>query len=369
MAEKLIFDENDRIAVIAPHPDDECLGAGAALLMAPQLTDIYVLSDGCRGNKDRSLEEEAAVRKKQFEDEMGYVKPHAYEWLGYEDARLALHYEAAEKIDFTKYTKVFLPWHESLHPDHRAAADMCCRAISRQGAEAECFSYEVTAPFHKPSHYIDITDIADEKRKLVRFHEDQKGQEEITMSLNAFRGAQLISLPACRYAECYLRIDPYEKAYDTDMLLKLFRFKEDHSLYEKLEEQGIRIKCVMSCDITPVYEFIRDNFARAWADEALPSMLEGGCYIAVKDKKILAFGCAEATGKNFFGPCGTLKEAQGLGLYRAIAQRAFRHLKEKGYRYAISGMTAPRVRSTLRDLADAQDIERSEGSYDDLLMR
>ena len=54
MVEELKFREDDRIAVIAPHPDDECLGAAAALLLVPEKTDIYVLTDGSHGNKDVS---------------------------------------------------------------------------------------------------------------------------------------------------------------------------------------------------------------------------------------------------------------------------------------------------------------------------
>ena len=238
MIEKLIIEETDSVAIIAPHPDDECLGVASALLRFPEKTDVYVLTDGSWGNKERSIEEEAVVRKKQFEAEMAYVKPRRYEWIGVEDTKLKKHYEAADKIDFTQYTKVFLPWHESLHPDHRAAADMCCRAISAQKATPECFSYEVNAPFHRPTHYVDITDIVEEKRKLIRFHEDQVQQEDITMSLNAFRAAQLIMKPEVKSAECFLKIDAYEKSYNNDVLMKLHKFKEDFGLYERLEEKG-----------------------------------------------------------------------------------------------------------------------------------
>ena len=42
MKQSIKFDEQDSIAVIAPHPDDECLCASAALLMAADRTDIFV---------------------------------------------------------------------------------------------------------------------------------------------------------------------------------------------------------------------------------------------------------------------------------------------------------------------------------------
>ena len=210
MMHEIFFTETDRIAVIAPHPDDECLGASAPLLLAADRTDIYVLTDGSHGNKERSVKEELAIRKKQFEAEMEYLKPHKWYWLVVEDTKLEKHPEIANKIDFTGYTKIFLPQPDSLHPDHVAATQICCNAIRAQGSTAMCYSYEVFSPFHNPGYYIDITPLEDKKRKLIRFHEDQSEQEEIAMSLNAFRAAQTFCYPEFRYVECYDRIDIYD---------------------------------------------------------------------------------------------------------------------------------------------------------------
>ena len=55
MRQEIVFTSDDSIAIIAPHPDDECLGAAAALLMAPDRTDVYVLTDGSHGSPDRSI--------------------------------------------------------------------------------------------------------------------------------------------------------------------------------------------------------------------------------------------------------------------------------------------------------------------------
>ena len=188
---------------MAPHPDDECIFAAGALLFASDRTDIFVLTDGSHGNKERSVQEEAVVRKKQFDAEMEYVKPHAVYWFGVEDSKLSENPGIVSKIDFTPYTRIFLPWIESLHPDHRAAAEMCINEIRKQGCHAECYSGEVYKPFPSPSHYIDITSVVEEKRRLIRFHEDQTALEDVVISLNAFRAAQLIYTPECRFAECF----------------------------------------------------------------------------------------------------------------------------------------------------------------------
>ncbi len=206
MYREIIFSEKDRIAVVAPHPDDECFGAAGVLLQAAERTDIYVLTDGSHGSRERTVEEELAVRKQQFEAEMEYLHPHAWYWLGVEDTKLKEHGEIAEKINFRGYTKIFLPWVKSLHPDHVAAAQICCDAIRRQGSTAECYSYEICAPFYNPGYYIDITEMEQQKRKLIRFHADQPEQERIVLSLNAFRAAQMID-PQYQYLECFERVD------------------------------------------------------------------------------------------------------------------------------------------------------------------
>ena len=207
MRKMITFEPDDRIAVIAPHPDDECLGASGVLLTAGDKTDIYVLTDGSHGNPDVCIEEEAGIRRRQFENEMEYLKPHYYKWLGFEDKTLSEHPEAADMIDFTPYSKIFLPWTNCFHPDHRAAAQMCIKAIAKQKAVGDVFSYEINAPFYSPAYYIDITSLEQEKRRLIRFHEDQSEQEEISLALNAFRAAQMIRDKHIRFAECFIAVD------------------------------------------------------------------------------------------------------------------------------------------------------------------
>lgn len=367
MRERIVFAEDDRIAVIAPHPDDECLGAAAALILAPDRTDIYVLTDGSHGDPDRSIEEEAKIRRAQFDAEMAAVKPHAWKWLGYEDTTLPKLADAALEIDFTPYTKIFLPWDHSPHPDHQAAAILCCKTINRQKAKAECFMYEVTTPFYRPTHCIDITGLLEDKKRLIRFHADQNPQEEITLSLNRLRGAQMLSDPKCQYAECYLKVDARKIGRNQDLIAKLYTLREDPAAEASLEEKGIQIKRVMPPDFTRTCEFIRDNFAPSWADEALAAMMNGVCYVAVRDGRLLAFGCAGAIAPDYAGPGGTIPEARRLGINRVIIQKSFRYLKEKGFQYAICGAVSALERRIVEKTVDVIVVEDSRGAYRNLL--
>ena len=46
---KLSIKENDKILVIAPHPDDECIGVGGVLSLYPELCTVILLTNGSRG--------------------------------------------------------------------------------------------------------------------------------------------------------------------------------------------------------------------------------------------------------------------------------------------------------------------------------
>ena len=311
MRERIVFEKNDRIAVIAPHPDDECLGAAAPLILAPDRTDVFVLTDGSHGNPEISIAEEAKIRRLQFEAEMEVVNPRSWEWFGIED----------------------------------------------------------TTPFYRPTHCIDITGLLEEKRRLIRFHADQSEQEEINLTLNLLRGTQMLSDPKCKYAECYLKVDARKIGYNPDLIAKLYTLREDPSLEASLAAKGIRVKRVMPPDFTRVYEFIRDNFAQSWADEALAAMMNGVCYTAVREGRILAFGCVGAIAPDYAGPGGTLPEARGLGINTLLVQKSFRYLKDQGFRYAVSGSVSPAERRVVEKVADVIAVEDSEGAYGDLLRK
>ena len=87
---------------------------------------------------------------------------------------------------------------------------MCIDEIRKQGCHAECYSGEIYKPFPLPSHYIDITSLEEEKRRLIRFHEDQTVLENVVLSLNAFRAAQMMYMPECRCAECFVEVRIWE---------------------------------------------------------------------------------------------------------------------------------------------------------------
>lgn len=62
----LSINNNDKILILAPHPDDECIGAGGILALFPELCNVIVLTDGRQGQGMISPEIEKEIRKKSF---------------------------------------------------------------------------------------------------------------------------------------------------------------------------------------------------------------------------------------------------------------------------------------------------------------
>ena len=86
--------ENDKLLIIAPHPDDECIGAGGVLALYASQCMVIVLSDGREGQGMVPAEAEKEIRKAEFCDEMSHLGIADYRMLGYEDGTLMQHLHA-----------------------------------------------------------------------------------------------------------------------------------------------------------------------------------------------------------------------------------------------------------------------------------
>ena len=202
--------KDDSVVVVAPHPDDESLGTAGVLLQYPEQVDVYVVSDGSLGNPSIDPSEMAATRKAELARAMRLANPRSWHWLGFPDAHLAENPACVDAIDFTCYTIAFIPWADSLHPDHRALADFCLRRIREQGAACETFMYELQAPFRCPTHFINIAGVVARKRELVSCYHSTLArypQDKVTLALNKFRSCQREE--PFGWCECFLHVDAW----------------------------------------------------------------------------------------------------------------------------------------------------------------
>ena len=127
-----------------------------------------------------------------------------------------------------------------------------------------------------------------------------------------------------------------------DMLVKLYEVQDCPELMEKLKAEGVLIKKAMTPDLTKITSWVKETFGQGWADECTAGILGGGCWIAVKDKKVIGFACYDATMKDFFGPTGVAEDMRGHGIGKALLIRCMISMRERGYAYAIIGLAGPK---------------------------
>lgn len=170
----LSIKDSERILIVAPHPDDECIGAGGVLIRFPKQSDVVVLTDGALGQGQISPELERKKRKDEFICEMEMLGIENYKMLDIPDGTLMQHTDCLMNFDLSQYTKIFVTGSRDGHPDHTAAYVSVVNALKEQKEwKKEVFVYEVHSPLQSPTHMLDITDAIETKQKLIRIHSSQ----------------------------------------------------------------------------------------------------------------------------------------------------------------------------------------------------
>ncbi|MBW4467506.1 MAG: PIG-L family deacetylase [Pegethrix bostrychoides GSE-TBD4-15B] len=125
-----------KVLVVAPHPDDECLGCGGAIALLNSCSElrIVVVSNGTMSHPNsRQFPASAlqALRESETRAAMSRlgVEPAAIRFLGLPDGAVptegaAFDAALAQCCDYLAETEpqlIFLPWRADPHPDHQAS--------------------------------------------------------------------------------------------------------------------------------------------------------------------------------------------------------------------------------------------------------
>ena len=198
--------------VLAPHPDDEILGCGGAVLRHVDAGDpvtVVVFTDGAAasGAADhagdyvamRQAESRAAAQV------LGYGAPH---FLNYPDRGLTydedLVARVASLIAIHRPAIVYAPSIYEVHPDHRALAFAAIEAVRRRGGPLAVACYEIGNP-QLPNRLLDVTDLTETLKAAMRCFPSQLAERPydsyVLDGLNRFRAYTLG--PGVDAAEAY----------------------------------------------------------------------------------------------------------------------------------------------------------------------
>lgn len=201
---ELLFSKQDRILVLAPHPDDESIGCGGLLLKYRDQCDVVVLTDGRYGGLQNQDENDVVLlRKEEFKKVMEKLQITNYSFLNIEDGKLSENFEIFSKINFDNYDIIICPSQGESHIDHSSVY----KFLAKINPKAKIFSYEVWSTIANPTHFIDISDSMSKKQELIQLYSSQVIQldyiSKIT-GLNCYRGMTVY--PAVSYAEIYQEV-------------------------------------------------------------------------------------------------------------------------------------------------------------------
>lgn len=250
--------ENDRILIIAPHPDDECIGPGGVLARYAKQCEVIVLTDGRQGQGDTAPEKEKQIRKQELTDEMKRLNVGCFRMLDIEDGTLLSHIDCMTGISLKEYSKIFVTGISDDHSDHKAAF-LCVKEAAKGMVTEEmpeCYLYEVHTPLQSPTHFLDISDAVEEKCRLIRMHKSQLKElpYDVLAEQNACYRATLYRMPG-KKIEVYEAVDLSQKTdaviSGTEILLQkeringwvlkrwVLRLLEGSRLSDELSGKGI----------------------------------------------------------------------------------------------------------------------------------
>lgn len=208
-----------KILVTGAHPDDPESGCGGTACrfveMGYDVTVLY-LTRGEAGIRGVAHDEAAEIRTAECLEACEVMKVRPL-FFGQIDGDTYVNKEAytkmAEVIGEVSPHMVFTHWPIDTHPDHRANSHLVYHAWNQfrwnQEKAFDLYYYEVMTGAQSqhfvPSHFIDITQVAEMKKEATLKHVSQNSAEWFPMheTMDEFRGFQLGW--NCKYAEAFLR--------------------------------------------------------------------------------------------------------------------------------------------------------------------
>ena len=203
------------ILVLAPHQDDEAIGAGGTLALAAELgirLHILYVTDGATANPPyaQSKEESIEVRRQEAQDVCKALNA-SYHELGIDNVvpkPNQTDVERLQKFIHDLNPDVLLtPSPLDLPAKHRMVNHLLWLALYVQPPKAmEVWGYQVHSALF-PNAYVDITAVAEQKRQLIATFASQvvhsQAYDHMALGLAAWNSHVLKPSPEPRYVELF----------------------------------------------------------------------------------------------------------------------------------------------------------------------
>lgn len=201
MPVKLRALEKRRVLMVAPHPDDEVIGAGGNLALHQRLGSEVLTLFVTLDTPTRKGEAERAAALLGFD----------HRFLRFPDGSVSLHEPAltraiASAINSFRPDVIYCPFPGDHHRDHQAASACTGAAVAETSYKGEVWSYEIWSCLW-PNIGVDISSVADIKREAINCYASQTAYvdyAEGALGLNRYRGLKL----GVGYSEAFFVSEP-----------------------------------------------------------------------------------------------------------------------------------------------------------------
>lgn len=170
---KLQINADKRILVIAPHPDDETYGCGGVLSRYKGQCDVVLLAYGETGNPNWTKDRTLRVRREEFHTAMKMTEATIVAEFGIANRRVSEKLGQITKFDYSKYDYIFVPNRKDKHGDHNCVL-RALRKSKTLKKGVTLLQYEMWGALPDATHYLDITDVIDEKERLMLCYKSQE---------------------------------------------------------------------------------------------------------------------------------------------------------------------------------------------------
>jgi len=173
-----------KVVCCGGHPDDPESGCGGTLAKfaaAGHSVTIIYLTRGESGIKHKTHDESAAIRSKEAEAACQILKAKPL-FAGQIDGDTIVNHEWVLKvqalIEDEKPDLVFTQWPIDFHKDHQVCSLLTFQVWAKAKNKFQLYFYEVCtgeqSMIFKPTDYVDISGVQEQKRQAVYCHVSQK---------------------------------------------------------------------------------------------------------------------------------------------------------------------------------------------------
>ncbi len=186
-AQEVFFGNDGSVLVVAPHPDDEVVGCGGAILRheaaGAQVSVAYV-TDGRRSRAfGLAPQQMAETRRLEAEAAAVHLRIDRFEWFKLPEGEWQqnlLQSRLCELLRRCKPTFVYAPSRVDFHPEHHAIAHALAQALATcypgdDGPRIRIFQIQVPLSAVLVNRVVDISSVASAHGSALDAHASQRG--------------------------------------------------------------------------------------------------------------------------------------------------------------------------------------------------